>query len=126
MSPFIAIDRERSRDASDVLDTIVATMASGSSVLVFPEGTRSEDGEVGAFRRGAFVLALRSGKPLVPLSLLGTKTILPKNTKRVQGGEVEVRIDPPIHAPEVSTREQEKEMMSSVRQIIVNNVNLPL
>jgi len=125
MSPFIAIDRERSRDASDVLESIVATMSSGSSVLVFPEGTRSENGEVGAFRRGAFVLALRSGKPLVPLSLLGTATILPKNTRRVQGGKVFVRIGPPIHAPEFSTREQEKEMMANVRQIIVNNVNLP-
>ncbi|MBK7033560.1 MAG: 1-acyl-sn-glycerol-3-phosphate acyltransferase [Ignavibacteria bacterium] len=67
-SPYIAIDRERSREASDVLDSVVETLSTGSSVLVFPEGTRSEDGKVGVFRRGAFALAVRSGRTIVPLS----------------------------------------------------------
>lgn len=124
MSPFIAIDRERSRDASDVLDAIVATMSHGSSVLVFPEGTRTTDGSVAAFRRGAFVLAVRSGKPIVALSLAGTSSIMPKQSSRIQGGDVAVIVGQPIHLPHSISRDDEKELMVSVREIIVNNVDL--
>lgn len=122
-SPYIAIDRERSREASDVLDSVVETLSTGSSVLVFPEGTRSEDGNVGVFRRGAFALAVRSGRTIVPLSLTGTAGILPKKTRHIQGGNVTLRIDAPIAVPQPATREIEKGLMAQVRQIIVNNVD---
>ncbi|MBK9183935.1 MAG: 1-acyl-sn-glycerol-3-phosphate acyltransferase [Ignavibacteria bacterium] len=122
-SPYIAIDRERSREASDVLDSVVETLSTGSSVLVFPEGTRSEDGNVGVFRRGAFALAVRSGRTIVPLSLIGTAGILPKKTRHIQGGNVTLRIDAPIAVPQPATREIEKGLMAQVRQIIANNVD---
>jgi 1-acyl-sn-glycerol-3-phosphate acyltransferase len=122
-SPFIAIDRERSREAADVLETVVSTMRTGSSVLVFPEGTRSEDGHVQAFRRGAFTLAVRSGRPIVPLALIGTASILPKGTKRINGGVVTLRIGAPIEVPSEATRAEEKELMSTVRQIIAEAVD---
>ncbi|MBK6291928.1 MAG: 1-acyl-sn-glycerol-3-phosphate acyltransferase [Ignavibacteria bacterium] len=122
-SPYIAIDRERSREASDVLDSVVETLSTGSSVLVFPEGTRSEDGNVGVFRRGAFALAVRSGRTIVPLSLTGTAGILPKKTRHIQGGNVTLRIDAPIAVPQPATREIEKGLMAQVRQIIANNVD---
>lgn len=123
ISPFIAIDRERSREAADVLDAVVSTMRTGSSVLVFPEGTRSEDGHVQAFRRGAFTLAVRSGRSIVPLALVGTASILPKGTKRINGGEVGLRIGAPIAVPAEATRAEEKELMETVRQIIVKAVD---
>ncbi|MBK7578241.1 MAG: 1-acyl-sn-glycerol-3-phosphate acyltransferase [Ignavibacteria bacterium] len=122
-SPYIAIDRERSREASDVLDSVVETLSTGSSVLVFPEGTRSEDGNVGVFRRGAFALAVRSGRTIVPLSLTGTAGILPKKTRHIQGGNVTLRIDAPTAVPQPATREIEKGLMAQVRQIIANNVD---
>lgn len=122
-SPYIAIDRQRSREANDVLDAVVETLSTGSSVLVFPEGTRSEDGKVGMFRRGAFALAVRSGRTIVPLSLIGTAGILPKKTRHIQGGNVTLRIDAPMAVPQPATREMEKGLMAQVRQIIANNVD---
>jgi 1-acyl-sn-glycerol-3-phosphate acyltransferase len=122
-SPYIAIDRERSREASDVLDAVVDTLSTGSSVLVFPEGTRSEDGRVGVFRRGAIALAVRSGRTIVPLSLIGTSGILPKKTRHIQGGNVTLKIDVPITVPQPATREIEKGLVAKVRQIIANNVD---
>lgn len=122
-SPYIAIDRERSREASDVLDAVVETLSTGSSVLVFPEGTRSDDGRVGVFRRGAFALAVRSGRTIVPLSMIGTAAILPKKTRHIQGGNVILRIDEPIAVPQPATRDVEKGLLAHVRQIIANNVD---
>ena len=123
MSPFIAIDRERSRDAVDVLDTVSQTMRQGSSVLIFPEGTRSDSGIVGEFRRGAFSLAARSGRSIIPISIVGTRNTLPKKTRHIQGGLVTIHVGSPITVPEVTTREAERNLMEHVRQIISNTVD---
>ncbi len=123
ISPFIAIERERARQAADVLQNVVSTMASGSSVLVFPEGTRSEDGNVGAFRRGAFSLAVRSGRTIVPLAIKGTAAILPKNTRRINGGNVIIRIFPPVTVPPAPNRADEIQLLTDVRQIIAGAVD---
>ena len=123
LSPFIAIERERAREAADILHQVVSTMAAGSSVLVFPEGTRSEDGTVGVFRRGAFSLAVRSGRQIVPLALKGTAAILPKGARRINGGDVSVRIFPPVTVPAAPTRSDELRLLTDVRQIIASAVD---
>lgn len=123
ISPFIAIERERAREAADVLQKVVATMAAGSSVLVFPEGTRSVDGNVGTFRRGAFSLAVRSERQIVPLALKGTAAILPKKTRKINGGDVSVRIFPPVTVPTAPTRNDELRLLTDVRQIIASAVD---
>jgi 1-acyl-sn-glycerol-3-phosphate acyltransferase len=123
ISPFIAIERERARDAADVLQKVVSTMASGSSVLVFPEGTRSEDGTVGVFRRGAFSLAVRSGRQIVPIALKGTGAILPKKSRRIYGGDVQLQIFPPVTVPTAPSRADELRLLTDVRQIIASAVD---
>jgi len=123
LSPFIAIERERAREAADILHQVVSTMAAGSSVLVFPEGTRSEDGTLGVFRRGAFSLAVRSGRQIVPLALKGTAAILPKGARRINGGDVSVRIFPPVTVPAAPTRSDELRLLTDVRQIIASAVD---
>lgn len=123
ISPFIGIERERAREAADVLQKVVDTMASGSSVLVFPEGTRSEDGNVGVFRRGAFSLAVRSGRQIVPLALKGTGAILPKKSRRIHGGNVSLQIFAPVTVPTAPTRADELRLLTDVRQIIASAVD---
>ncbi len=118
ISPFIAINRNRGKQASDVLDTVAETLGTGTSVLVFPEGTRSEDGSVGPFRRGAFSLAVRSKRALVPLAITGTAKILPKGASSISGGRVTVVIGSQISTETTYSREQEKELMATVRDII--------
>lgn len=123
ISPFIAIERERAREAADVLQKVVSTMAAGSSVLVFPEGTRSEDGNVGTFRRGAFSLAVRSGRTIVPLAIKGTAAILPKNTRKINGGNVTIIVFPPVTVPIAPTRADELQLLTDVRQVIAGAVD---
>jgi 1-acyl-sn-glycerol-3-phosphate acyltransferase len=123
LSPFIAIDRGKKRQAAAVLDEVTATLRQGSSVLVFPEGTRSPDGRLQEFRRGAFSLAVKSARPIVPVAMTGTASILPKGTRSLRGGTVHLHLFAPMDVPENATREQEKGLMQSVHDIIANAVD---
>lgn len=124
VSPFIAIKRERSKDASEALNHAIDSMKGGSSVLVFPEGTRSPDGHIQTFKRGAFMLATRSEKPIIPVTLVGTSSIMPARTKRIVAGNVEVVIHPEIPIEQPVSREQEKALLATVQNIIA--LPLPL
>lgn len=123
LSPFVAIDRSRKRQAAAALDDVTTTMREGSSVLVFPEGTRSPDGRVREFRRGAFSLAVKSGRSIVPVAMTGTASILPKGTRRLRGGTVQLHLFAPIVVPSEATREQEKGLMVAVHDIIATAVD---
>ena len=76
-------------------------LAAGDVVVVFPEGTRSADGEVGRFRSGALRLAADCGVPVVPVALVGTRELLPKHG-RVRPRPVEVRIGAALHPGELT------------------------
>jgi len=65
-------------------------IASGISVVIFPEGTRSSRGELLPFKRGGFVLALQSRTSIVPVTINGTEAVLPKGDWRIRGGDVEI------------------------------------
>jgi len=67
-----------------------------SSIVMFPEGTRSPTGTLQRFKKGAFVLAIQSGVPIVPLAILGTWDIMPKGSWRIRPGPIEIRIGKPI------------------------------
>ncbi|MBX2796338.1 MAG: 1-acyl-sn-glycerol-3-phosphate acyltransferase [Myxococcales bacterium] len=76
MGPFLALSRQVHTDR--FMEEGVATVEDGLSVLVFPEGTRSSDGEVGAFRGGAFRLAKETGTPVLPAVVWNTEIVAPK------------------------------------------------
>ncbi|HEX6308822.1 MAG TPA: lysophospholipid acyltransferase family protein [Longimicrobiales bacterium] len=67
-----------------------------SSIIIFPEGTRSRTGELQPFKKGAFVLALHNAIDIVPAAVLGTHRIMPKDSWRVRAGRIIVRFGPPI------------------------------
>jgi 1-acyl-sn-glycerol-3-phosphate acyltransferase len=79
LNRYIAIRRGDRSDAERMLAACGAALRSGSSVMIFPEGTRSPDGALGAFRHGAFTLAVRHGVPVLPIIVDGTRTALPKH-----------------------------------------------
>jgi 1-acyl-sn-glycerol-3-phosphate acyltransferase len=68
----------------------------GISLLIFPEGTRSRTGEIGAFKEGAAYIAIKAGAPLVPIALTGTREVLPFGSGNIRGGPVTMRIGDPI------------------------------
>jgi len=124
--PYVAVRRERSREASKAITSVVESMKSGSSMLVFPEGTRSADGTVGQFKRGAFSIAILSGKPLIAVSISGSAKILPARSNSLKRGLVRVYIDPSITPSDTLSRAEELELVVSIHTTISNNVNLQL
>ena len=93
---------------------MVSRLRAGISILVFPEGTRSTNGELLKFRRGGFLLALKSGLPIVPAGILGSREAQSKKEFVIRPGEIWVHYGTPIETTDysVSTRD---ELMAAVR-----------
>ena len=77
----------------------------GASVAVFPEGTRSKDGEIHRFKAGAFTLAREAGVEILPVVLDGTKTLIRKNAMFNWGNRITIRVLPPVPAAKVVSTE---------------------
>jgi 1-acyl-sn-glycerol-3-phosphate acyltransferase len=71
-------------------------LAAGISIMMFPEGTRSKDGELLPFKEGAFRLAIRAGVPVLPVALAGTRQMRPKHSKWFGRADAVARILPPV------------------------------
>lgn len=93
---YIPIDRSHGRQALKSLDRAAGRIAAGSSVLIFPEGTRSANGQLQDFKTGAVLLAIKAGVPIVPLGFNGSYEVLPKGRLLPRSGEIVIRIGPPI------------------------------
>jgi 1-acyl-sn-glycerol-3-phosphate acyltransferase len=83
----------------------LSRLGDGIGVLFFPEGTRSLDGRLLPFKKGAFRLAIDQGLPVLPVTLIGTRDILPARSLRIFPGSVRMVIHPPIR-PEEKDLEQ--------------------
>jgi 1-acyl-sn-glycerol-3-phosphate acyltransferase len=118
---YIGIDRGRGSRAVRSLDQAVEKIRHGASVLMYAEGTRTLDGKLQPFKRGAFNLALKAGIPVVPLTVNGTFSILPKRSVRVRPGAVELVLDAPIPVPEGEGKEAETRLMHEVHEVIARN-----
>lgn len=117
-SPFIAVDRSDPRRGMQSMQQAVEVIRAGASVLVFPEGRRSEDGLTAEFKRGAFMLASRAGKAVVPVAIAGNHSVMPRGASTIRGGDVHVYIGdalPPLAAPD---RAAEQSMMSTIHAYI--------
>lgn len=120
-SPYIAIERSDPRKSMKSMEEAIEAIKTGSSVIIYPEGTRSKDGRLQQFKRGAFMLASRSGKPIVPITLLGTKARIPMGTKIIRSGRVEVIIHEPIETIPQNKKE-ETLLMDRVRTTIASSL----
>jgi len=97
---FVPVDRKGIRGGRQSIETAKRLMRErGYSYLIFPEGTRSRDGRIQAFRRGGFFLAIEAGAPIVPISIRGTYELMPKGSIFAGSGRVQVRFHPPIPSP---------------------------
>jgi 1-acyl-sn-glycerol-3-phosphate acyltransferase len=105
---YIPIDRSHGRQAMKSLDEAARRIAAGSSVLIFPEGTRSGDGRLQEFKAGAVLLAIKAGVPIVPLGFNGSYEVLPKGRLLPRPGEVVIRIGRPIVTTEFKTGDKQR------------------
>lgn len=92
----IIVDRSNRSRAIAILRRAREKIAGGISVVIFPEGTRSISGQLLPFKKGGFVLALRTRTPIVPVVINGSGTILPRRDWRIRPGEIEVIIGEPL------------------------------
>jgi 1-acyl-sn-glycerol-3-phosphate acyltransferase len=92
----IFVDRRNAKAAMESLKEVERQLVNGVSTVIFPEGTRSKDGSIGRFKRGAFQIALDLGLPVIPLSLSGCYEVLPKGKPYVHRHPVHMHIGEPI------------------------------
>jgi 1-acyl-sn-glycerol-3-phosphate acyltransferase len=100
LNDYISVRRNNIPSIMRMVRTCLARLREGRSIFIFPEGTRSEDGSLRPFHRGAFVLAARAGVPVVPICLSGTREVLKKGSFMVYPGRVKVSILGPIDPSE--------------------------
>ncbi len=103
----IIIDRNKPEEARRVLNEIGGDrMSGGIGVIIFPEGTRSRDGNLGEFKRGGFVLALQTGATIVPVGIHGSREILPAEGYTLKPGEIYMAIGEPIKTDDLTVEDK--------------------
>jgi 1-acyl-sn-glycerol-3-phosphate acyltransferase len=117
----IMVDRQSSTDAARSLERAAQRIALGESVILFAEGTRTRDGSLQPFKRGAFSLSIQSGVPIVPLTILGSFAIMKKGSMAVRKGEITILVDPPVDVGGYESKGGSIALMNRVREIIERN-----
>jgi 1-acyl-sn-glycerol-3-phosphate acyltransferase len=113
----VALDRTDHRKAVKSMNEAAEKMARGASVLIFPEGTRSEDGTLHPFKGGGFHLALKAGRDIVPVAIINSRRIVPKGSLRINKGAFGLHIGKPISIKDYSKRDVDR-LMTRVREAI--------
>ena len=116
---YIPLDRGDGRKALQSMDEAAITIQQGKSVVLFPEGTRTQDGNLLPFKRGGFILARKAAVPVVPVTITGSGKINPANKIRLYSGSIRITLHPPVLVPSGLRRsESETWMMEAVREQI--------
>jgi 1-acyl-sn-glycerol-3-phosphate acyltransferase len=103
---FIPIDRKNRRTALKSFDLAADRIRKGNTIVIFPEEGRTRTREMRPFQRGAFLLALKSEKTIVPIAIDSTFDVFPVGAKRVTPGRVTIRIGTPIETAGRSLRDK--------------------
>lgn len=120
---YISVDREGTRETVKALNEAAEKIRDGMSVVIFPEGSRSPDGSIQPFKKGGFTLAIKSGVPIVPIAIIGSRDIMPKDKLTVASGEIRVWMGHPIETENYFLKDR-KSLMEKVSKIISKNFKL--
>ena len=118
---YIPIERGSPKKAYRSMLKAAEAVNGGVSVMIFPEGTRSPDGRLQPFKKGLFLIALKSQAPILPITIQGTARIMRKGDWRAYPGKVQITIDPPIETAGIPT-EREEELSQRVRRTLEKNL----
>ncbi len=108
---------DRRNPGPDIVEKMKRLVGESSSLIVFPEGTRSVDGSVARFKKGSFLVALDARLPVVPVSISGSRHVMKKGRLMVCPGDVELCVHPPIPTADVD-RDDVLEFAARVREIV--------
>jgi len=117
LAKFVPVERGDPEAAAASVDIAVALLKQGLSFAVYPEGTRSPDGRLRPFKKGAFVMAIQAGVPVVPVSIAGAQHLMRKGDRAIHPGEVVVRFGPPVDAS-AYTMERRADLLARVESLV--------
>ncbi|MCH5216965.1 MAG: 1-acyl-sn-glycerol-3-phosphate acyltransferase [Muribaculaceae bacterium] len=120
-SGHVFVDSNSLQSIRETIEDARHQLKDGMSLVIFPEGTRTKTGELGSFKRGAFMLAGEFRLPVVPLSIQGAYNIMPRNTYFPRAGKIILTIHTPIEPGErgFNTRE----LLSQCHDIIASDLS---
>lgn len=114
---YIPVERKDRRLAIQSMNKAAQQVAAGTSIMIFPEGTRSPDGTLLPFKKGGFVLAQQAQAPIVPIAIDGSAALMLKSSWLIRSGEVRLRIFPAIPTAGLGMKDRDK-LMAEVEACI--------
>ncbi len=122
---YIPIDRSDSRAALESLNRAAERIANGASVVIFPEGTRSPDGNLLPFKAGGLALAIRSRRPVVPVAIIGANQALKPKSLLLAPGRIHIILGKPIPTEGLKMRNRDElaqQVRKRVQELLDNNI----
>ncbi len=117
----IMVDRQNRAKAVESLRKSLEKLKGNTSIMIYPEGTRSKTGELLPFKKGGFYTAIASGFPIVPIAIRGSREIMKKGVFRIHPGTITLQVFPPIPVEEYDTS-RTNELKERVREIILRGI----
>jgi 1-acyl-sn-glycerol-3-phosphate acyltransferase len=117
----IIVDRANTQAALSAVNAARKKITGGTSVIFFPEGTRSRTGQLGPFKKGAFRFAMDLGLPILPVTITGTREILPPDSMNLMPGSAKMIFHPPIETGSFSA-DQLPEVMALAKKAIQSSL----
>jgi 1-acyl-sn-glycerol-3-phosphate acyltransferase len=108
------IDRSRGSDALESIKRGVAQLPDNTSILIFPEGTRSWNGQLLPLKKGGFLIARDGGLPILPVTIRGSRECLPKGSAVFRPGIIDIVIHPPVAAGQRDLQEVMEEVRGTI------------
>jgi 1-acyl-sn-glycerol-3-phosphate acyltransferase len=115
----VPVDRGNSQAAIESARKGAENLRNGKSYVVYPEGTRTQRGRLLPFKKGAFMMAIQAGVPVVPVTISGSAAIMPKGEVRVTPGTVRITVHEPISTAGFN-RDNIAELMETTRERILS------
>jgi 1-acyl-sn-glycerol-3-phosphate acyltransferase len=125
-SGHLFVDRNQP-DRAGILQRWRALVSEGISLIIYAEGTRSEDGHVARFKAGSFLLALEAGLTIVPLSITGSREVMRKGRLATRPGRVTLHIHEPIPTPKVESPSinDARDLATRIESIVRSGIDAP-
>jgi 1-acyl-sn-glycerol-3-phosphate acyltransferase len=117
----VEIDRSSRADAIAALNRAAMYIRDGVCIILFPEGTRTSDGSLQPFKKGGFKLAIQTHLPILPVTIRGSRSVLPRDSSIFRAGLIEILVDDPIDTTNCSDEDLPM-LMESVRESLERNL----
>ncbi|MFD3450073.1 lysophospholipid acyltransferase family protein [Microbacteriaceae bacterium 4G12] len=121
MMNCVFMDRSNRRQSLQAIKDGITLLKQGHSLVIFPEGTRGKNGEIGEFKTGSFHLAVKSGVPILPVTISGTHNIFESNGNRIKSAEVTLTVSEPIYEEQYKDMDI-KELAQHVQDVVASKI----